>query len=73
VVFHVEHVQQGRFLHRFPHNKVRFLFPYLSPCAPFPDILTLCTAWRLLVCHHFPPVHRPTRNWRRSLRHPLAP
>jgi UDP-N-acetylglucosamine--dolichyl-phosphate N-acetylglucosaminephosphotransferase len=23
VVFHVEHVEQGRFLHRFPHSKVR--------------------------------------------------
>lgn len=26
VVMHVEHVQEGRFLHRFPHGKVCFSF-----------------------------------------------
>lgn len=29
VVLEVEHVNEGRFLHRFPHNKVNFTTPYL--------------------------------------------
>ena len=33
VIYHVEHVEQGRLLHRFPHNKVRLLTRQQSMCT----------------------------------------
>lgn len=41
VVLHVEYVNQGRFLHRFPHNKVHYI---LRPIISFTSMGLLLTA-----------------------------
>lgn len=64
----IEHVQTGRFLHRFPHSKV-CPHHYL----PRTWMLTRELACILSICNHHSPICLHPRNWRRSLRHSLAP
>jgi UDP-N-acetylglucosamine--dolichyl-phosphate N-acetylglucosaminephosphotransferase len=32
VVIESQHIENGRFLHRFPHGKVSLDFPFTEPC-----------------------------------------
>ena len=64
----LEDVHKGRFLHKFPHNKV----PIPSPHS-FELKLTTLAASLLPLRHPLPPIRRHPRPRRRPLRHPLAP
>lgn len=56
VVVEMTHVNQGRFLHRFPHNKVCISHRESTPTHSLARILPRS--------HHRPPDHRPPRHRR---------
>lgn len=70
VVMHVEHVNNGRFLHRFPHSKVSLvppLPPGLKPVRRSRSSLKLTTSPPARIIpqrHHLPPDYCPARNRR---------
>jgi len=69
IVFERHQMENGRVLRRFPHSKVRH-----SQCAlEFREKLTAITQAGLVSFgHSFPAVGRPSRHWRRFIRHSMA-
>jgi UDP-N-acetylglucosamine--dolichyl-phosphate N-acetylglucosaminephosphotransferase len=67
ILMEVEIVEKGRFLHRFPHNKVCH-----SKRGGTNPVLTGVTASILPICHPLPPIRMHPGHLRRSFRYPLA-
>lgn len=62
-------VVTGRVLHRFPHSKVRAQKSY---CFSYVTDFTLFKVSILSFCNLISAISRPSRHWRRSIRHSLA-